>query len=128
MAKAVLGSLRVGDGESVAVMGVINLSRDSFFRGSVTDPSEVVNRAARMVSDGAGMIDLGAMATGPSSKPVAPEAEKRALIPAVRAVVRALDAPVSVDTQRAEVAAEAVSAGASVVNDVTGLKGDPEMV
>jgi len=125
---ALLGMARVGGREPVVVMGVINLSSDSFFKGSVTDIGDVVSRARAMVENGAKIIDLGAMATGPSSKPVSSDVERKLLIPAVKAILKELDVTLSVDTQRSEIAAEAVSSGASVVNDISGLKGDQKMV
>ncbi|MEM2878455.1 MAG: dihydropteroate synthase [Candidatus Hadarchaeales archaeon] len=123
-----LGKVKVGGSEPVAVMGVINLSSDSFFRGSVVRTDEVLPRAREMVEEGAKIVDVGAMATGPRSSPVPQELELKLLIPAVKSIAKELDVTVSVDTQRSEVAAAAISAGASVVNDVTGLKGDLGMV
>ena len=127
MSVAKLGSLKVGSGWHVAVMGVINLSEDSFFSGSIVKSDEVLLRAEKMVEEGADILDIGAMATGPTSAPVPPEKEKKMLVPAVRRICSELDVPVSVDTQRADVAEEAISNGASAVNDVTGLKGDSRM-
>ncbi|MEM3402872.1 MAG: dihydropteroate synthase [Candidatus Hadarchaeales archaeon] len=119
-----LGKIKVGDGQPVVLMGVINLSPDSFFRGSIFFPSRAVERALKLVDGGAKIIDIGAMATGPKSAPVDEKVEIRRLIPAIRAISRRLDAPISVDTQRSRVAEEAVAAGAEIINDVSGMKND----
>jgi dihydropteroate synthase len=108
-------------------MGVINLSPDSFYLKSVSAPKQALETARRMVKQGANIIDVGAMATGPRAKPIPVDLELRRIVPVVKAVARGLDVTISVDTQRAEVAEAAIGAGASVVNDVSGLKADPKM-
>ncbi len=126
--RAKLGNVEVGDGLPTAIMGAINLSPDSFYHGSVVrSPAGVVRRASEMIEEGAGIIDLGAMGTGPHSKPVSVKTESERLAPAIRALERELDVPISADTQRAEVAEAAIEAGASVINDKSGLKADPGM-
>lgn len=125
---AKLGKIRVGDGHPVALIGIINLSQDSFYRGSVVRSSAAaVRRAVEMVEEGASIIDVGAMGTGPRSKPISSKEEFSTLVPAVKAIAREIDAPISVDTQRAEVARAAVEAGATIVNDISGLKSDGRM-
>jgi dihydropteroate synthase len=128
MSAARLGSVRVGGGEPVAVIGVINLSPDSFYAGSVVRGLSAIRKRAReMVEQGASMIDVGAMGTGPKSKPVPAEKEMRELIPAIKLLAADLDVPLSADTQRAEVAEAAIEAGATVINDISGLKTDSRM-
>jgi dihydropteroate synthase len=80
-----------------------------------------------MIEEGAAIIDVGAMATGPRSTPVTLEREMEELIPAVKAISRKLGVPISADTQRAEVARAAIEAGAEIINDISGLKGDAQM-
>jgi dihydropteroate synthase len=123
-----LGNVEVGDGLPVAIIGAINLSPDSFYRGSIVkSPTDAVKKARKMVEEGASVIDVGGVGTGPSSKPISVKQEFDALVPAVKALARELDVPISADTQRAEVAEVAVEAGASVINDISGLKADPRM-
>jgi dihydropteroate synthase len=126
--RAKLGEVEVGDGLPVTIVGAINLSRDSFYSGSVVKSSaDAIRRARRMVEEGASVIDVGAMGTGPRSKPVSAKREFGTLVPAVRALARELSVPVSADTQRAEIAEAAIEGGASVINDISGLKADPRM-
>ncbi|MFN4133422.1 MAG: dihydropteroate synthase [Candidatus Hadarchaeales archaeon] len=122
-----LGNIKVGDKHPVALMGVINLSPDSFFKSSIFSPSEAVKRATEMAEGGAQILDIGAMGTGPKSAPVDEKVEIMRLVPAIRAISREVDIPVSVDTQRAKVAEEAIAAGAEIINDVSGMKHDPGM-
>lgn len=128
MAKAVLGKVEVGEGRPVAIMYALNLSPDTFYKGSfVRSGREAIERASKALEDGASIIDVGAMSTGPKSKPTSAEQEMRELIPIIRALAREFDVPVSADTQRAEIAEAAFSAGATVINDISGLKSDPRM-
>jgi len=129
-AYANLAGVEVGDGYPVRVMGVINVSPESFYKGSVvTDPKGLAERAARMLEEGASIIDLGARTTAPYiQSDVSPEEEARRLEEAVRLVKSTTGAVVSADTTRASVAERAIKAGADIINDVTGLKGDEGMV
>ncbi|AAL81420.1 dihydropteroate synthase [Pyrococcus furiosus DSM 3638] len=111
------------------VMGVINVSPESFFKGSVKRGEELIETAVRMVEEGAAFIDIGAKSTAPYLETEIPvEEEIRRAVEAIRAIRDAVDVPISIDTTNAKVAEEAIKAGADIVNDVTGLKGDPEMV
>jgi len=128
MAETKLGRVRVGGSAPVVIAGVINLSPDSFYGGSVVrGKSDILRRAREMVEQGASIIDVGAMGTGPKSKPISTEREMRELIQAIKTLASQLDIPVSADTQRAEVAEAAIEAGATVINDISGLKGDARM-
>jgi len=128
VAKAVLGKVEVGGGRPVAIIYALNLSPDTFFKGSIVrSEREAVGKASKALEDGAHVIDVGAMSTGPRSKPIPPQRERRELIPVIRALAREFDAPISADTQRAEVADAAIGAGATVINDISGLKSDPNM-
>src|SRR5262249_153595 len=110
-------------GASVVVMGVLNLSRESFYASSVTTTlASLVATAFRMVEAGAGLIDVGARSTAPyRHSDVTPEEERRRLGPAVEALAAKLPVPVSADTTRAEGAEIALEAGARIVNDVSAL-------
>jgi len=125
-----LGRLDVGDDYPVRVVGVINVSPESFYRGSVaTKPEEVARLASRLVAEGCDVIDVGGRSTAPYLLTEIPvEEEVRRVREAVKAIRDVTDVPISVDTFRAEVAEEALKLGAEVVNDVSGLKGDPNMI
>jgi len=125
---AKLGGVEIGGGRPVAIVGAINLSRDSFYKGSIVRGKGVALRIAReMVEQGAVILDVGAMATGPRSVAITPKKEMRILLPVIRSLSRRLDVPISADTQRAEVARAAIEAGADIVNDISGLKADARM-
>ena len=111
------------------IMGVVNLTPDSFHAASRVDSLEsAVDRARQMADDGAEWIDIGAESTRPGASAVDPEEEERRAIPVVEAVRRALpDVCISIDTRRASVARAALDAGADMVNDVSALS-DPAMV
>lgn len=128
-AYANLGGLEVGDGFPVRVVGAINVSPESFYGASVArNRRSLQSLARRMVDDGAALLDIGAMSTAPYQRGAISEAEeRRRLVAAVRAVSAVAGVPIAVDTQRASVAAAALDAGASVVNDISGLRNDPHM-
>ena len=111
------------------LMGILNVTPDSFFDGGrYLDPQVAVTHALRLVEEGADLLDIGAESTRPGASPVEAAEERRRLIPVVTAVAKAVTVPISVDTSKAAVAKAAVDAGAVIVNDVTALRGDPEMV
>ena len=110
------------------LMGVLNVTPDSFSDGGCyTEPERAVEHAAAMALAGADLIDVGGESTRPGAEPVSTEEEIDRTLPVVRAVVERVDVPVSIDTTKAEVAAAALDAGASVVNDVSGCAFDPRM-
>jgi len=110
------------------IMGVVNTTPDSFSDGGLFFDGDVaVAHALRLVEEGADIIDIGGESTRPGSDPVSREEELRRTIPVIRAVSRAVSVPVSIDTCKADVARQALDAGASMVNDISGLRFDPEM-
>jgi dihydropteroate synthase len=110
------------------VMGILNTTPDSFSDGGrFLDAEAAVAQAERMAADGADVIDIGGESTRPGSAPVPLEEELRRVVPVVRRLAKTLSIPLSVDTSKAEVAAQAIDAGASFINDVTALRGDPAM-
>jgi len=112
-----------------AVMGVLNVTPDSFFPGScIKDVDQVVLRAGNMITQGADIIDVGGVSTRPGAQPVEESEEISRVVPVIEAITSAYAIPVSVDTSSARVAAEALVAGASMVNDVMALRGDPDMI
>lgn len=111
------------------MMGIINVTPDSFFDGGrFYDSERAVEHARRLVGEGADLLDIGAESTRPGALAVDEQEERRRLIPVVAAVAKAVSVPVSVDTSKAEVAKAAIDAGAVMVNDVTALRGDRAMV
>ncbi|MDA4136256.1 MAG: dihydropteroate synthase [Thaumarchaeota archaeon] len=125
---AQFGSLKVGPGFPVRVIAAVNVSPESFYKGSVaTTPGAISRRVAEALEHGAEVIDVGAMSTAPYLKTeVTEEVEKLRIGAALRAIGRT-EVTVSVDTVRAPVADFALRNGASVVNDVSGLKNDERM-
>lgn len=111
------------------IMGILNVTPDSFSDGGrYVDLSAAVHHAKQMIADGAGIIDIGGESTRPGSAAVTLEEELRRVVPAVRALKEAgIDVPISVDTYKAEVAKQALDAGAHILNDIWGLKKDPAM-
>ncbi|HXQ22598.1 MAG TPA: dihydropteroate synthase [Candidatus Acidoferrales bacterium] len=124
-----LAGVEVGDGFPVRILGAINVSPESFYGGSVARGRRALQRLAqRMVAEGADVLDVGAMSTAPYMRGTIDEAEeRRRMTVAVRAVRAAVDVPISADTQRSAVAAAALDAGASIINDVSGLRHDAAM-
>ncbi len=122
-----IAGITVGDAHPVRIMGAINLSRESFYKGSVTEPGNVVQAAEQMVAEGAVFIDVGARSTWPPADKITPEEERRRLIPALKQLIGNVDVPISVDTQCAGLAREALEMGAHIINDVSGLGADPGM-
>ncbi len=108
-------------------MGILNFTPDSFSDGGkFLDHEKALARALQMESEGADLIDIGAESTRPGSSPVSEEEEKRRLIPVLKKIVPELKIPISIDTQKASVAAAALEEGAAMINDVSAL-GDEEM-
>ncbi|MDH4186530.1 MAG: dihydropteroate synthase [Nitrospira sp.] len=111
------------------LMGVVNVTPDSFSDGGrYLDLDTAVAHAIRLVDEGADLLDIGAESTRPGAAPVEETEELRRAIPVVAAVAKAVTVPISIDTSKASVAQAAIDAGALIVNDVTALQSDPEMV
>ena len=125
-----LGMTRVGRsefrwGERTYVMGIVNVTPDSFSGdGLASDVRAAVGQARRFVDEGADIIDVGGESTRPGAQPVDVDEERRRVLPSIERIAAAVQAPVSVDTYKAQVAREAIAAGAAMINDVWGLKKD----
>ena len=121
--------MHLGDGLPVVVIGALNVSPGSFYSGSVVTKSDDLLRAAeRMAREGASLLDVGAMSTAPYlSGSISASEEAERLGWAVGILASKLGVPVSADTSRAEPARAALQAGASIINDVRGLTGDPAL-
>jgi dihydropteroate synthase len=109
------------------VMGVLNVTPDSFYGPSrVMDPGSALERARQMIADGADILDVGGESTRPGSDPVPADEELRRVVPVLEALADH-GYCISIDTYRAETARRAIALGASMVNDITALRGDAEM-
>jgi dihydropteroate synthase len=114
--------------ERTLIMGILNVTPDSFSDGGkFLAFDSAVGHALRMAEDGADIIDVGGLSTRPGSEPMSEEEEAQRAIPVIEAISNHTDVPVSIDTYRAGVARRALEAGASMINDVSGLGFDPEM-
>jgi len=110
----------------ILVMGIVNVTPDSFSDGGRFDSLEkALAHARRLASEGADILDIGGESTRPGAEPVDAQAEINRVIPVIKAVCAEIDVPVSIDTMKAEVMRAAVAAGAEMINDVNGLR-DPE--
>jgi dihydropteroate synthase len=123
------GRILLDEGDPPRVMGILNLTPDSFSDGGASHSPRLAEvRARALLNNGADILDLGGESTRPGAEPVALEEELRRVIPAVERIAPAVGCPISIDTSKAEVARRALAAGAAIINDVTALRGDPEMV
>jgi dihydropteroate synthase len=112
--------------EKTCIMGVLNVTPDSFSDGGLHfDPAKAVSHAMKLAEDGADIIDIGGESTRPGSNAVSLDEELRRTIPVIKALSSKIKVPISIDTYKAEVAQRAIDAGASLVNDISGLRFDP---
>lgn len=115
-------------GRKTHIMGILNITPDSFSDGGRHfDLSRAVDHALQMADEGADIIDIGGESTRPGSDPVSLDEEIRRTVPVIRAIAQRVSVPLSIDTYKAEVAKQALDAGAAIVNDISGLRFDPEM-
>lgn len=112
-------------GERTYIMGVVNVSPDSFSGDGLGDVGEAVRRARQLAAEGADIIDVGGESTRPGAVPLSVEEELRRVIPAVERIYAAVSVPISIDTYKVEVARQAIHAGARMLNDIWGLKHGP---
>ncbi|MHC4247561.1 MAG: dihydropteroate synthase [Planctomycetota bacterium] len=118
------GRLRLS--ERVHVMGILNVTPDSFSDGGLhADPDAALEAALRMVEEGADIIDVGGESTRPGAPEVPADEEVRRVVPVIERVRARTDVPISIDTRKAPVARAALDAGADIVNDVSALRDDP---
>lgn len=115
-------------GARTLIMGILNVTPDSFSDGGRYDTvDKAVEQAVKLVNEGADMIDIGGESTRPGHQSVSAEEELSRILPVIEAVSQVVDVPISVDTYKAEVARQALDAGAHVLNDIWGFKLDPAM-
>ncbi|RPJ63019.1 MAG: dihydropteroate synthase [Dehalococcoidia bacterium] len=112
-------------GTRTYIMGIVNLSPDSFSGDGLVSVESALEQARKMVEDGADIIDVGGESTRPSSNPVSVEEEIARIVPFIKLASKVLSVPVSVDTYRYETARQALDAGADIINDISGLREAP---
>ena len=129
-----ISNLTVANGDALTwgartyVMGIINLTPDSFSGdGLGADVESAVELALRFQEEGADILDIGAESTRPGHEKISIDEELNRLMPSLEAVANRVDLPISVDTHKAAVAKRAVDAGAVIINDIWGLKAEPEL-
>ena len=124
-----LGSISVGNSNPVRIMGILNLSPESFFKKSIATRKETIIRKTREIEEqGADFIDIGGMSTAPYLKTIIPQKkESHRITKAIKIIQGISNIPISVDTCRSEVAKSALELGVEIINDISGLKYDKEM-
>ena len=123
-----LRSRSLGFERGPAIMGIVNVTPDSFSDGgSYLAPQTAVDHALRLEDAGADILDIGGESTRPYSQPVSHENELRRIVPVLELLAHRVSVPISIDTSKSSVAQAAIDLGAEIVNDVTGLEADPRM-
>jgi dihydropteroate synthase len=116
-------------GRRPLLMGIVNVTPDSFSDGGkFLNAADAVEQALRLVDEGADLLDIGGESTRPHSDQVASADELKRVIPVIEALANRVQVPLSIDTSKSAVASAALAAGAEIINDVTALTGDPEML
>lgn len=123
-----IGQKKLEFGRRTLIMGILNVTPDSFSDGArFMDVEAAVAHARQMIADGADIIDVGGESTRPGSAPVLAQEEKKRVLPVIERLAQGTNALISIDTTKAEVARAALAAGAAMVNDISGLRFDAEM-
>ncbi len=116
-------------GSRTYIMGILNVTPDSFSGdGIYHDVGKAVELAQKLVEDGADIIDIGGESTRPDAEPITIEEEIKRTIPVIKKLSKRINVPISIDTAKSRVARFALENGASIVNDITGLESDPEII
>jgi dihydropteroate synthase len=115
-------------GDRTVIMGVVNVTPDSFSEhGALFDPADAIEAGVRMAAQGAGVIDVGGESTRPGASAVGEAEEHRRVIPVIEALAARVGVPISIDTYKAATADAALAAGASIVNDISGLRYEADL-
>ena len=115
-------------GRHTLIMGILNVTPDSFSDGGLFSDVEIaVKHAERMVAEGAHIIDVGGESSRPGADPVSTEVEMDRVLPVIEKLAKRIEVPISIDTYKSSVARHALDVGACIVNDITALQGDPDM-
>ncbi|MHA1267130.1 MAG: dihydropteroate synthase [Candidatus Helarchaeota archaeon] len=124
-----IAGVQIGNSSPIRIMGIINLSPESFYSKSVyTRPMEVLQQAREMLEEGCDFLDIGGRSTAPGVTSISIQEEKERVLPILKTLVKECPVPISIDTQYAEVAHRALELGAQIVNDVSGLRTDPQLL
>lgn len=117
-----------GENKAVCLMGIVNLTPDSFYeKGRSCSTKDAILVAERHIDEGAEILDIGAESSRPGSRPIPEELELQRLLPVVSEISKRFDVAISVDTYKPRVAERVLQAGATIINDITGLQNTPEM-
>ncbi|PAD66707.1 dihydropteroate synthase [Bacillus sp. 7586-K] len=126
--KIVCGKHILDYGKKTLIMGILNITPDSFSDGgSYVEIDRAIAHAKEMVKNGADIIDIGGESTRPGFEAVSVEEELKRVIPVIKRLSEEVDVPISIDTYKAEVAKQSIEAGATIINDIWGAKADPNM-
>lgn len=126
MINETITGLKIGDSYPVRIMGVINLSKESFYKNSVVQINDVLATAIKMVEQGADIIDIGARSTWPLAEKISKYEECKRMIVAIKQL-KDIDIPISVDTMFSDIAEKCLKNGADIINDVSGFTADIKM-
>lgn len=122
------GGIALTLGERTLVMGILNITPDSFADGGLRlDPARAVDAGLQMIQDGADILDVGGESTRPGAEPVPADEELRRVRPVIERLAAQTGVPISIDTYKAVVAREAIACGAAIVNDISGLQYDEQL-
>lgn len=122
------GAYQLDVSKKTLIMGILNITPDSFSDGGKYNQIDVaVRRAIKLVEEGADIIDIGGESTRPGASKVSEEEEIKRVIPIIEAISNAVNVPISIDTYKQEVAKQAIEAGASMINDIWGAKAEPKI-
>lgn len=114
--------------ERTYIMGIVNVTPDSFFDGGrYNSTQKAIDHAFRLIDEGADIIDIGGESTRPGAQPVSLEEELKRVIPVIEGIAKKTKIPISIDTYKSEVAEQAIKSGATIINDISGLRFDPKM-
>ena len=124
-----LGGKDLVIGERTLIMGILNVTPDSFSEtGKLIDEDQAIDNASLMIDDGADIIDIGGESTRPDSSPISMEDEISRVIPVIRGIRERSDIPISIDTQKSGVAIAALENGADIINDISAMTADDAMI
>lgn len=122
------GSHRLEMGRRTLIMGIVNITPDSFSDGGhFYTPEKAIAQGLRLVEEGADLLDIGGESTRPYSDPVDAAEEKNRVLPVIESLAKQVDVPISIDTTKASVALAAVDSGATIINDISALRIDSKM-
>ncbi|MBW1697779.1 MAG: dihydropteroate synthase [Deltaproteobacteria bacterium] len=122
------GDHRLELGKNTCVMGVLNVTPDSFSDGGkYLSPQDAIAHGERLIEEGADILDIGGESTRPFSEAVSIEEETHRVVPVIEALAKRVQVPISIDTSKVEVARKALEAGASIINDISALRSEPDL-